>query len=121
MSKVIMTVEDSPTMRRMIRFSLERSGYKVVEAEDGEDALKKLENAQVHMLLVDWNMPNMGGLNLVREVRASAEHKFVPIVMLTTETQDSKKVEARAAGATAWMVKPFETEQLISVVKKVLG
>jgi len=73
------------------------------------------------MLLVDWNMPNMGGLNLVREVRSSPDHKFVPIVMLTTEYQDSKKFAARAAGATAWMVKPFETEKLISVVRKVLG
>lgn len=121
MSKIIMTVDDSASVRQMVSFSLKQAGYRVLEAVDGKDALSKLNGESIHMLLTDLNMPNMNGIELIRQVRSSAAHKFVPIVMLTTESQAEKKQEGKAAGATGWIVKPFKPEQLLAVVKKVLG
>jgi two-component system chemotaxis response regulator CheY len=121
MSKVIMTADDSTSVRQMVSFALKQEGYEVVEAVDGQDALKKLDGGTVNMLITDLNMPNMGGIELIKEVRAKPQYKFMPIVMLTTESQDSKKQEGKAAGATGWIVKPFKPEQLLAVVKKVLG
>ncbi len=120
MSKVIMTVDDSSSMRQMVGFTLRNAGYEVIEAVDGKDALSKL-GSPIHMVLTDLNMPNMDGIELIRALRAHALFKFVPIVMLTTESQASKKQEGKAAGATGWIVKPFKPEQLVAVVKKVLG
>jgi len=121
MSKVIMTVDDSVSIRQMVSFTLKKEGYDVLEAVDGMDALKKLngENA-VHMIITDLNMPNMDGIELIRNVRANARYKFIPIIMLTTESQDERKQAGKAAGATGWIVKPFNPEQLIGVIKKVL-
>jgi two-component system, chemotaxis family, chemotaxis protein CheY len=121
MSKKIMTVDDSASVRQMVCFTLKGAGYEVCEAEDGRDALSKLNGAGVQMVITDLNMPNMNGLELIKALRAKPEYKFMPIVFLTTESQAEKKTEAKAAGATGWIVKPFKPEQLLAVVKKVLG
>ncbi len=121
MSKIIMTVDDSTSVRQMVSFTLREAGYEVVEAVDGKDALAKLNGSSVHMVLTDLNMPNMDGIQLIRSLRATTSCKFIPIVMLTTESQVEKKQEGKAAGATGWIVKPFKPEQLLAVVKKVLG
>ncbi len=120
MAKTIMTADDSTSMRQMVSFTLKQAGYEVVEAEDGKDALTKMTAAPVDMLITDLNMPNMNGLELIREVRNLKEYKFIPIVMLTTESESGKKLEGKKAGATGWIVKPFKPPQLVSVVKKVL-
>ncbi len=121
MGKRIMTVDDSASVRQMVGFTLKQAGYEVVEAQDGRDALAKLNGGVVHMVITDLNMPNLDGIGLIREVRRDGAGRFVPIVMLTTESQDSKKQEGKAAGATGWIIKPFKPEQLLAVVKKVLG
>ena len=121
MNKCIMSVDDSATIRQMVAFTLKEAGYEVIEAVDGEDALRKLKTATVHMILADLNMPNMDGVTLVKRVRTDPGRKGIPIVMLTTESQESKKQEARSAGATGWIVKPFRPDQLLGVIKKVLG
>lgn len=121
MAKTIMSVDDSTSVRQMVSFTLKTAGYNVVEAKDGLDALNKLKAGPVNMILTDLNMPNMDGIELIREVRAGSSHKFIPIVMLTTESQAEKKQQGKAAGATGWIVKPFKPEQLLAVVKKVLG
>ena len=121
MSKIIMTVDDSASMRQMVSFTLKQAGYEVLEAVDGKDALSKLTGATAHMVLTDLNMPNMDGIELIRNLRASPTCKFLPLVLLTTESQAEKKQEGKAAGATGWIVKPFKPEQLLAVVKKVLG
>ena len=121
MAKIIMTADDSASVRQMVSFTLKQNGYEVIEAVDGRDALTKLASQKVDMLVTDLNMPNLDGLGLIRGVRAGSLNKFIPIIMLTTESQDSKKGEGKAAGATGWIVKPFKPEQLIAVVKKVLG
>ncbi len=118
MSKLIMTADDSASMRQMVSMTLKQAGYDVVEAIDGKDALSKING--INMLITDLNMPNMDGLELIRQVRSKSEFKFIPIVMLTTESQDGKKAEGKAAGATGWIVKPFNPDQLLAVVKKVL-
>jgi len=120
MSKTIMTVDDSRSVRQMVSFTLQQAGFQVMEAEDGADALRKLNGGKVNMVITDLNMPNMNGIELTRALRADADHKFVPIILLTTESQDAKKQEGRAAGATGWIVKPFNPEQLLAVVNKVL-
>jgi two-component system chemotaxis response regulator CheY len=121
MSKTIMTVDDSVSVRQMVSFTLKEAGYEVVEAEDGKDALEKLKGSTVNMIIADLNMPNMNGIELIKNVRANSAFKFIPIIMLTTESQDTKKAEGKAAGATGWIVKPFKPDQLMTVVKKVLG
>ncbi len=120
MTKTIMTVDDSRSIRQMVSFTLQQAGYNVVEAEDGKDAFSKL-NGQVNMVLTDLNMPNMDGIELIRAIRSEPQYKFMPLIMLTTESQVSKKQEGKAAGATGWIIKPFSPEQLLAVVKKVLG
>ena len=105
----------------MVSFTLKGAGYEVVEAVDGKDGLTKLNGKPVQMILTDLNMPNLDGIGFIKGVRANPDHKYVPIIMLTTESQDSKKQEGRAAGATGWIVKPFRPEQLLTVVRKVLG
>jgi two-component system, chemotaxis family, chemotaxis protein CheY len=121
MSKVIMTVDDSASVRQMVSFTLRDAGYEVVEAVDGQDALAKVDNQALNMVITDLNMPNLDGIGLIRALRALPSCKFIPIVMLTTESQAEKKQEGKSAGATGWIVKPFKPEQLIAVVKKVLG
>lgn len=115
-----MTADDSASMRQMISFTLKQAGFDVVEAEHGKDALSKLSGSPVDMLITDLNMPVMDGLELIRQVRALPQYKYIPIVMLTTESQGDKKQEGKNAGATGWIVKPFTPEQLVGVVNKVL-
>ncbi len=117
----IMTVDDSASVRQMVAFTLKGAGYEVIEAIDGVDALNKAAGTKVQMVLTDLNMPQMDGITLIRKLRSDSAYRFVPIVMLTTESQADKKQAGRAAGATGWIVKPFKPDQLLSVVKKVLG
>ncbi|EGJ51345.1 response regulator [Desulfocurvibacter africanus] len=119
MAKTIMTVDDSASVRQMVSFTLKNEGHTVIEAVDGKDALGKLKG-QVDMIITDLNMPNMDGIELIKQVRAQAAYKFIPIIMLTTESQAEKKQDGKAAGATGWIVKPFKPEQLLAVVNKVL-
>ncbi len=121
MAKTVMTVDDSASIRQMVTFTLKTAGYDVVEAVDGKDALSKLGSTPIQMMITDLNMPNLDGIELIREVRGNPATKFIPIVMLTTESQDAKKQEGKSAGATGWIVKPFKPDQLLAVVKKVLG
>lgn len=120
MGHTILTVDDSASMRQMVTFTLSGAGFEVVEAVDGKDGLAKLAGKKVNMIITDLNMPNMDGIEMVRNIRAMPEYKFIPIILLTTESQDSKKKEGKAAGATGWIVKPFKPEQLLAVIKKVL-
>lgn len=119
MAKRALTVDDSKTMRDMVSFTLKNAGYEVIEAEDGKDALTKLGNQAIDVVITDLNMPNMNGFELIRALRANPTYKFTPILMLTTEGDDSKKTEGKAAGATGWIVKPFNPEKLVQVVGKV--
>lgn len=121
MAKKIMTVEDSTSLREMISFVLREEGYDVLEAEDGQDALTKLNGSEIDMVITDLNMPVMNGIELTRSLRANPTYKFIPIVFLTTESQVQKKDAAKEAGATGWIVKPFKPEQLLKVIKRVLG
>jgi len=121
MAKCILIVDDSETVRQVLKLALGNAGYQVVEAEDGFDALAKLSGAQIDMLITDLNMPNMDGLELIKKVRDEGKHRFTPIVMLTTESSEEKKKAGREAGASGWLVKPFKPEQLLKVVKMVLG
>jgi two-component system chemotaxis response regulator CheY len=121
MTKIIMTVDDSASIRQMVGFTLRQAGYQVIEAVDGKDALTKSSGAGIHMVVTDLNMPNMDGIELIRKLRAAPKFKFIPIIMLTTESQAEKKQAGKEAGATGWIVKPFKPEQLLAVVKKVLG
>ena len=120
MSKTIMTVDDSASVRQVVNFTLKDAGYDVIEAVDGKDALSKMTDIPIHMVITDLNMPNIDGIGLIREIRAKPSYKFIPIIMLTTESTEMKKREGKAAGATGWIVKPFNPEELIAVIKKVL-
>jgi two-component system chemotaxis response regulator CheY len=116
----IMTVDDSATVRQMLSFTLQDAGYEVIEAADGVEALEKLKNESIRMLITDLNMPQMDGIELIREVRKTPGNRFVPIIMLTTESHEQKKQAGKTAGASGWIVKPFRPEQLLRVVKMVL-
>ena len=118
--KTIMTVDDSASLRQMVSFVLRGGGYDVVEAMDGLDAMSKLKGRDLDLIVTDINMPRMDGLEFTRQLRAMPQYKFVPIVLLTTESHPEKKQEGKAAGATAWIVKPFNPDQLLAVVKKVM-
>jgi two-component system chemotaxis response regulator CheY len=107
-------------MRQMVALTLEGAGYEVVEASDGRDAIAKLGGREFHLFLTDLNMPGMDGIELTRNLREIAEYRFVPIVLLTTESQQEKKLQGKAAGATGWIVKPFKPEDLLATVKKVM-
>lgn len=119
MAKRIMAVDDSKTMRDMVGFTLRKAGFDVVEAEDGQRALSLLEKTRVDLVITDINMPNMDGITLVGRLRALAAFRSTPILILTTEGGEEKKAQGRAAGATGWIVKPFEPDKLLQVVNKV--
>ncbi|MGB3942245.1 MAG: response regulator [Candidatus Manganitrophaceae bacterium] len=121
MSKVILAVDDSMSIRQMVAFTLKGAGYEVVEAVDGRDGLDKAKGKNVQLVLTDQNMPEMDGLTLIKSLRALPAYKGVPILMLTTESSDAMKAQGKAAGATGWLVKPFDPERLLEVVKKVIG
>jgi two-component system chemotaxis response regulator CheY len=119
MSKTALTVDDSRTMREMVSFTLKGVGFEVIEAEDGKQAIERLGNAKVDVVITDLNMPNMNGIELIRALRQRPEYQFTPILMLTTEADDAKKQEGKSAGATGWIVKPFNPEKLVQVIEKV--
>ncbi len=122
MAKTILAVDDSASIRAMVSFTLKGAGYMVVEAVDGLDALDKAKsNNDVHLILTDLNMPRMDGLTLIKSLRSLPRYRTAPILMLTTESSDVMKAQGRAAGATGWMVKPFDPKRLLEVIKKVLG
>jgi len=121
MAKTILAVDDSASIRQMVSFTLKGAGYDVVEAVDGEDALDKAKNHNVNLVLTDINMPRMDGLALVKSLRILPRYKIAPILVLTTESSDVMKAQGRAAGATGWLVKPFDPKRLLEVVKKVIG
>lgn len=116
----ILAVDDSASMRQMVSFTLRSSGYDVIEAIDGQDALDKIGDRHVDLVLTDQNMPRMDGLTLIRELRGVDRFKRTPILMLTTESSDEMKQAGRAAGATGWMVKPFDPKRLLEIISKVL-
>jgi two-component system chemotaxis response regulator CheY len=120
MTATILTVDDSASMRQMVSFTLKRAGYTVVEAADGVEALNYARTSTVDLVLTDVNMPNMDGISLVRELRQLQTYKFVPMLMLTTESGQDKKLLGKAAGATGWLVKPFNPEKLLATIEKVL-
>jgi two-component system chemotaxis response regulator CheY len=121
MAKIILAVDDSASIRQMVAFTLKSSGYEVVEAVDGMDGLEKAKAKSVNLVLTDQNMPRMDGLTLIKNLRSLPQYKTVPILMLTTESSDAMKAQGKAAGATGWLVKPFDPQKLIEVVKKVIG
>lgn len=121
MEKTVLAIDDSASIRQMVSFTLKSSGYSVIEAVDGVDGLDKARGKTVNLVLTDQNMPRMDGLTLIKSLRGMAQYKSVPILMLTTESSDAMKAQGRAAGATGWLVKPFDPQKLIEVVKKVIG
>jgi two-component system chemotaxis response regulator CheY len=121
MAKSILAIDDSASIRQMVGFTLKSSGYEVTEAVDGMDGLEKAKGKTFNLILTDQNMPRMDGLTLIKSLRALPQYKTVPILMLTTESSDAMKQQGKAAGATGWLVKPFDPQKLVEVVKKVIG
>lgn len=121
MAKTILSVDDSGSIRQMVSFTLKSAGYTVIEAVDGQDGMDKARQKTVDLVLTDQNMPRMDGLSLIKALRTLPEYRKVPIMMLTTESSDEIKARGRAAGATGWIVKPFDPQKLLEVVKKILG
>lgn len=117
----ILAVDDSASMRQMVTFTLKGAGHEVLEASDGVQALGIAKTQSMDLVLSDVNMPNMDGIELCRNLRQLPSYKFTPILMLTTESAGDKKTEGKAAGATGWIVKPFNPDQLLTTIKKVLG
>lgn len=121
MSKTVLVVDDSASIRMVVGIALRGAGYTVVEAVDGRDGLSKLDGQKVHLIISDVNMPVMDGLSFVRQAKALPAYRFTPVVMLTTESDEAKKREGQAAGAKAWMVKPFQPAQMLAAVTKLVG
>ena len=120
MAKLIMIVDDSMSLRQVVSITLKGAGYDVLEAHDGSDALAKLTGQKIHLIISDVNMPNLDGIAFVRAAKQLPAYRFTPVIMLTTEGQESKKREGQAAGAKAWMVKPFQPAQMLAAVSKLI-
>lgn len=120
MPKTILVVDDSASIRQVVGIALKGAGYDVIEASDGRDALSKMTGQKIHLIISDVNMPNMDGISFLKEVKASANYKFTPVIMLTTEAGQDKMQEGRAAGAKAWLVKPFQPPQMLDAVAKLV-
>ncbi len=120
MGKTVLIVDDSASLRQVVNLTLQSAGYDVIEACDGKDALIKLDGKKVHLIISDVNMPNMDGISLVREVKKHPTYKFTPIIMLTTESGENRKQEGQAAVAKAWVVKPFQPQQMLAAVSKLI-
>lgn len=120
MGKLIMVVDDSASLRQVVGIALKGAGYEVLEASDGKDALTKLTGQRVHLIVSDVNMPNMDGITMVQEVKKLPAYKFTPIMMLTTESDQTKMMAGKAAGAKAWLVKPFQPQALLDAVSKLV-
>jgi two-component system, chemotaxis family, chemotaxis protein CheY len=121
MGKTVLVVDDSKAIRQSITFVLEQNGYEVIEGSDGMDGLEQLKDSTVDLIITDINMPNLDGIGFIEKARERQETKFVPILVLTTESQQSMMERGKAAGATGWIVKPFSTDKLMAAVKKVCG
>jgi two-component system chemotaxis response regulator CheY len=121
MAKHVLTVDDSKTIRDMVSYTLRSAGFQVSEAEDGQKAVDLLRTKTVDLVITDLNMPKMDGVGLIRALRADPKHRRVPILMLTTESDPGKKAEGRTAGATGWLVKPFNPDRLIELINRVCG
>ena len=120
MAKTVLVVDDSVSMRQMVSFTMKEAGFDVIEGGNGQEAISRVEGKAVNLVITDLNMPVMDGMTLIRQLRSKNEFKFTPILMLTTESQQEKKLEGKAAGATGWIVKPFNPDQLLQVVQKVV-
>ncbi|HEX5392427.1 MAG TPA: response regulator [Rhodocyclaceae bacterium] len=120
MPKTIMIVDDSASLRQVVAITLKGAGYDVVEACDGKDALSKLDGRKLHLIISDVNMPNMDGLTFLKAAKQLPAYKFTPVIMLTTEAGEGKKAEGQAAGAKAWVVKPFQPAQMLTAVSKLV-
>ncbi len=120
MGKTILIVDDSASLRQVVSIALKGAGYDVIDACDGVDALKKLDGRKIHLIISDVNMPNMDGITFVREAKKNPSYKFTPVIMLTTEAGDDKKQAGQAAGAKAWVVKPFQPPQMLAAVSKLI-
>ncbi len=120
MSKTILVVDDSASVRQVVSIALKGAGYTVIEASDGQNALSKLTGEKVHLIISDVNMPIMDGISMVKEIKQLPAYKFTPVIMLTTEGSDEKKKEGQAAGAKAWIVKPFQPEQMLKAVSMLI-
>ena len=120
MAKTVLVVDDSASIRQVVGLTLKGAGYDVIEGSDGRDALSKLTGQKVHLIISDVNMPNMDGITFVKEVKKLAAYKFTPIIMLTTESQESRKQEGQAAGARAWVVKPFQPAQMMAAAAELI-
>ncbi|GLX15730.1 MULTISPECIES: response regulator [Pseudomonas] len=120
MSKTVLIVDDSASIRQVVSITLKGAGYQVIEGCDGKDALSKLDGRKVHLIISDVNMPNMDGITFVKNVKQMPAYKFTPVIMLTTEAGEAKKEEGRAAGAKAWVVKPFQPAQMLTAVSKLI-
>jgi len=121
MTKTILTIDDSASIRQMVSMTLQSVGLDVVEAIDGADGYKKVISQTVHAVITDLNMPTMNGIDFIRKYRQHPSSKGVPIILLTTESDEELKREAKEAGATGWIVKPFKQDQLLAIIKKVTG
>jgi two-component system chemotaxis response regulator CheY len=115
-----MVVDDSASIRQVVRIALNGAGYNVIEASDGKDALGKLTGDKIHLVISDVNMPNMDGISFVKELKKHPRYKFTPVIMLTTEAGKDKMAEGKAAGAKAWVVKPFQPPQMLDAVSKLI-
>jgi two-component system, chemotaxis family, chemotaxis protein CheY len=120
MAKTIMIVDDSASLRQVVRIALRGAGFEVLEASDGQEALEHLDGKKIHLVISDVNMPRMDGITFVKAAKQIPAYKFTPVVMLTTESSDSSKEKGRAAGAKAWMNKPFQPAQMLSVVARLV-
>ncbi|GID32424.1 MULTISPECIES: response regulator [Paractinoplanes] len=120
MAKTILIVDDSASVRQVVSIALKGAGYEVITGTDGKDALTKLNGQRIHLIISDVNMPNMDGITFVAEAKKLPAYKFTPIIMLTTESQEDKKRQAQAAGAKAWVTKPFQPEQMLGAVAKLV-
>lgn len=120
MGKTIMIVDDSASLRQVVGIALKGAGYEVLEGCDGKDALAKLDGRKVHLIISDVNMPNMDGISFVKALKQLPAYRFTPVIMLTTESGDDKKREGQAAGAKAWVVKPFQPPQMLTAVSKLI-
>lgn len=120
MEKTILIADDSDSVRDLVAFTLKNAGYQVLEGMDGKDALKHLDGSSINLVITDLNMPHMDGIGLVKAIRANSNYQYVPVLLLTTESHASKKQEAKEAGATGWIVKPFVPEKLLEAVKRVI-
>ena len=120
MAKTIMIIDDSISLRQVVGIALGNAGYEVIEACDGQDALNKLTGQKIHLMVCDVNMPNMDGITFLKNIRQHPSYKFTPVIMLTTEAGEAMKKEGQAAGARAWVVKPFKPEQLLMAVAKLI-